>query len=425
MPTSIEQNLTLLLPAHAFLPPELVQLSTSLLAQSRSKAASLKPDEEIARIYACCNIACERLRGKFGLDIAKTNPPTKPRVYSKLYAYLDGALNAAKPSETPQPQRRGWRQLKADRAKHDAQLDIDPRAPIITPTAGSTTAQKSKQQYGVVGPDEELKLPIWVMPMLSQLCRALDAEGAAPHVYAGAQSAIVYERQHDTSSAVSNTPTSKRRRTLHDMPLNDIMTHLPSLLLAIVFHVSNRLQGQRVEHQYEVRRTRGIEAIRTYRASQKSGTTLMLPDHQKTIEAKVDAYVKRCDDLWRGMEWYSNIPATAIAIDEDDKHNHEYGHRVSSDVNIEVPHLDVQDRYSKTLLRQKEERISKIISEDENASAAGLSPALGTMFHPAIDWLSYERRNDYGTWKEKVMQDCAAIRSRVGVDGIELSQTLS
>lgn len=42
------------------LPSELVELATSLLAQSRNKASSLKADEEIARSYACANIACER-----------------------------------------------------------------------------------------------------------------------------------------------------------------------------------------------------------------------------------------------------------------------------------------------------------------------------------------------------------------------------
>ena len=42
------------------LPPELLELAVSLLAQSRSKASSLKADEEIARSYACANLACER-----------------------------------------------------------------------------------------------------------------------------------------------------------------------------------------------------------------------------------------------------------------------------------------------------------------------------------------------------------------------------
>jgi origin recognition complex subunit 6 len=42
------------------LPPELIELASSLLAQSRSKITNLKAEEEIGRTYACANIACER-----------------------------------------------------------------------------------------------------------------------------------------------------------------------------------------------------------------------------------------------------------------------------------------------------------------------------------------------------------------------------
>ena len=61
MDRSIAQTIHGLIPALSGpLPPELLELSSSLLAQSRSKASSLKADEEIARSYACANIACER-----------------------------------------------------------------------------------------------------------------------------------------------------------------------------------------------------------------------------------------------------------------------------------------------------------------------------------------------------------------------------
>ena len=42
------------------LPAELVNLSSSLLAQSYGRASNLKADEEIARSYACAHIACNR-----------------------------------------------------------------------------------------------------------------------------------------------------------------------------------------------------------------------------------------------------------------------------------------------------------------------------------------------------------------------------
>jgi hypothetical protein len=58
---SVEQALTGLVPAlNGPLPPELVDLALSLLARSRSVAQSLKSDEEIARPYACAQLACER-----------------------------------------------------------------------------------------------------------------------------------------------------------------------------------------------------------------------------------------------------------------------------------------------------------------------------------------------------------------------------
>jgi len=60
MPTPVEQALITLVPSFNVLPTELVQLASALLVQSKSKASNLKPDEEIGRIYACANIACER-----------------------------------------------------------------------------------------------------------------------------------------------------------------------------------------------------------------------------------------------------------------------------------------------------------------------------------------------------------------------------
>jgi origin recognition complex subunit 6 len=61
MSRPIEQALTNLIPRHSgSLPPELIELASSLLAQSRNKCSNLKAEEEVARSYACANLACER-----------------------------------------------------------------------------------------------------------------------------------------------------------------------------------------------------------------------------------------------------------------------------------------------------------------------------------------------------------------------------
>jgi hypothetical protein len=57
----VEQALGNLVPTHANdLPQELLSLALNLVAQSRSFSSSLKPEEEIARPYACAEIACRR-----------------------------------------------------------------------------------------------------------------------------------------------------------------------------------------------------------------------------------------------------------------------------------------------------------------------------------------------------------------------------
>lgn len=61
MSRQIEQALLSLMPTYGSdLPPALVELAGSLLAQSRLHASTLKAEEEIARLYACANIACDR-----------------------------------------------------------------------------------------------------------------------------------------------------------------------------------------------------------------------------------------------------------------------------------------------------------------------------------------------------------------------------
>ncbi len=54
MNRSIEQALLSLVPAlNGSLPDPLVQLASSLVAQSRNRASTLKAEEEVARLYAC------------------------------------------------------------------------------------------------------------------------------------------------------------------------------------------------------------------------------------------------------------------------------------------------------------------------------------------------------------------------------------
>jgi len=58
----METTLLSLLPTYTAgaIPSALTSLAAALLAQSRTKASTLRPEEEVARAYTCCHIACER-----------------------------------------------------------------------------------------------------------------------------------------------------------------------------------------------------------------------------------------------------------------------------------------------------------------------------------------------------------------------------
>lgn len=59
--SAVELALVSLMPTYGSdLPPSLVESASSLLAQSRHLASTLKAEEEIARLYACAHIACNR-----------------------------------------------------------------------------------------------------------------------------------------------------------------------------------------------------------------------------------------------------------------------------------------------------------------------------------------------------------------------------
>lgn len=92
----VEQALATLLPTHANdLPPQLVSLAVSLVAQSRSYSTSLKPEEEIARPYACAEIACRRCVG----DVLRSSVI----FFFFLMLTVLGIIQTESKTETPSP----------------------------------------------------------------------------------------------------------------------------------------------------------------------------------------------------------------------------------------------------------------------------------------------------------------------------------
>ncbi|KAK4895603.1 hypothetical protein LTR27_006386 [Elasticomyces elasticus] len=265
----VTSSLSSLLPTLSPLPDTLVDLATSLVAQSRARASTLKPEEEIARTYACCHIACERLGKKLGLEVGKPAPPCQPRVYTKLKTYLSSVLR------TP-----------------------------TTPRSAARTGNKPASGRG-------------------------DASTGA--------SAVKPAEPNSAGRSLRGTPSKRPAPVAGSTP-------------------SKRLK-------------------RTAAASPT----------QETAPSEVAA------------------PATNTAQEEEEEHDQE------PDEDIDDEPTPVR-RPAKTPLRRKEKHAKRDSEVDEDLGAAGLLPGLGTMFQPALDWLSDERRADYKLWEKDIYREMAAIR---------------
>ncbi|KAK3635517.1 hypothetical protein LTR56_014684 [Elasticomyces elasticus] len=264
----VTSSLSSLLPTLSPLPETLVHLATSLVAQSRARASTLKPEEEIARTYACCHIACERLGKKLGLEVGKPAPPCQPRVYTKSKTYLSSVLR------TP-----------------------------TTPRSAARTVVQAGSGRG-------------------------DADGNA--------SAAKAAEPSSAGRSLRGTPSKRPAPVVESSP-------------------SKR-----------VKRSAAVTAV------------------QETAPSEVAA------------------PAINTA-QEDEEHDQERNEGVD---NEPTP----VRRPAKTPLRRKEKHAKGDSEVDEDLGAAGLLPGLGTMFQPALDWLSDERRADYKVWEENIYREMAAIR---------------
>lgn len=298
MPTPIEQALASLLPTLSPLPHELLDLSTSLLAQSRARASTLKPEEEIGRTYACCHIACERLGKKLALEIVgRPTPPVQPRVYAKLKGFLGSMLRTP---GTPKGKGRGRGvEEKAVQAASSAE--------------GARSSARVMPSKGVVG--------------IVTAGRRVEDGVLRP------QSGAPGSEGREMRSSALQTPT------------RDVVT--------------TQLAGSKRKAEAEAE------------------------------EEQVDTDVGTSATMAPGDE----------AQEDADEASEYEGQAVTP-----------AKRPAKTPLRRNEKHLKQ--KDGEAAGAAGLLPGLGTMFQPAIDWLSEERRLEYAVWKKRFVHDMEVLCER-------------
>ncbi|KAJ4261501.1 hypothetical protein NW762_006926 [Fusarium torreyae] len=373
MSRQIEQALLSLMPTFGSdLPPSLVELAGSLLAQSRHRASTLKTEEEIARLYACANIACDRLKITLDLPPIEPRPPIPPRIYKRLYAHLDNILpsSASTPSRTAAGRTRtpssrfrdaggspasGSRPLPSRRTPTKEQSLAQWRTPSKGET-GTPTKSTAKKEAFVAGHS----LHPWIQPATRFLCEETDHKKLAPTILAGMEVIV----------------TPGGRRTEDEWALQNVTALFAAIYFFVTMRVKALASGEGIDREGYVPLRKDILALLT-RARQEV-VIRNLPEENAwegwtNLKSKDfdDAVAKVNERAWLTGDWYQGI-ADVVKLTQRSQ--------------LE----DVQMLDEETMPKMQVKKAD-------------------TMFQDKYDFLSEAKRTDYMHWKEDMLAKIALL----------------
>jgi origin recognition complex subunit 6 len=350
---SAQQPLHNLLPTTNPLPPRLVNLSASLLAQSRNRASNLKPEEEIARSYACAEIACKRLRAQLRLPPTAGRPPCKPAVYKKLLGFLEGVLGETNTSTTT---------LTTTPKKRTA----DGQPKTITLSAKTSASAKKQAFAGTI--DENVsdtsasEAPEFVMPTIRKLCKTFATPLLPPHVYTG------------TCVVLKLSELWPPKRGSKGKARDEVTFRSPVMMVTIgvYFMVLSRMQKGRVSAESFVRRL---------------GKALEVAELD-TLPEEVEEWIKKMNaEGWcRGQGWWESVPEEVMEGEE-----------------VEVEEIPDDVEEDEVVASSSRRRLHLDDGTEEDPEDL-LLPGLGTMMQDSVDWLSEERKLHFLDWKDGIMK---------------------
>ncbi|KAJ2968995.1 hypothetical protein NQ176_g8899 [Zarea fungicola] len=377
MSRQVELALISLMPSYGTdLPPSLIELANSLLAQSRNQASTLKAEEEIARLYACANIACDRLKISLDLPPIEPRPPVPPRIYKRLYAHLDSILPAAGSSA-----RRSSGRVRTQVSKFGAgeSTASSPSRPL--PSRGTPTKEQSLSQFrkkttpiskksanGAEGKSQPTGLPPWVAPVIRFFSVETGSKKLAPTMLAGLESILFPGGQKEQEDWANGQTTE--------------------VLAAVLYHVTVRFQavvsGAPVDSDsYGPIRKEILGLLGKARkevvfvGAEDAGAW----DEWTTVKAKdFDAMVETAQESgWLDSDWYRGI----------------------SDVVQSIGDADVD------------------MDEAEDGTLETTGKRADTMFQDRYDFLSENRRADYKAWREAQLAKIQKLEAEQGAMEID------
>lgn len=384
MPTSsaILQALSSQLPTHASkLPQPLISLCESLLARSRQRASHLKPEEEIARAYACCEIACKRLRSQCRLPAVKTGgAPCKPAVYKKLVAFLERVLDDEANAATPQ--KSATKKRTANGALKHTEVD-DSVSEVATPSRKSNTFVAKIKSSKAASVESQGEAPQFVMPSIRRLCKTFSTPLLAPHVYTGTCVVLklsgLWPRNDDNGE--EDTSKNSRRGSSPD----EVIT---GLVIALYLMTLTKMQTAKMTTTvYKSVCTRSAEVL---------GYT--------PGAAGVEAWIRTInrDQYCRGQDWWESVPDSVFEFDPENANGAQQ--EFDDDDDEELLSSKKKRRIPSSAYKKASDEKSKTIDGQKNDLDGVLLPGLATMMQDAFDLVSDERQQEFDVWKKSFLR---------------------
>ncbi|PYI31961.1 hypothetical protein BP00DRAFT_369836 [Aspergillus indologenus CBS 114.80] len=466
----VEQALATLLPTHAQdLPPDLLSLAVSLVAQSRSLSSSLKPEEEIARPYACAEIACRRLTRTLKLPPLLGHPPCPPRPYKKLYAFLDRSLSGSAsapgtpsrsrttPSSTPTKANRLTQTpsknplttataaaLQNTPTKSSPLKRSLPHDTTKTPTRTSTSTPRLKPTHTNPSTPDRPRLnapnpiptttkipdaPNWVMTSIRTVCKALSTPAPRmstwsrppisrtlpPHIFAGVSSILFF---------VTKTASTHAK---HDEDLDDEMLEF----LEPVLSARSTASGEGPEEEFKELVDALVVAVYfLVLARRRQPADDDAPETEGGGGADAKVMDKKTFTEMRQTALVSlGLPATerrhredvdqwiALVMEQGWAQGTEWFENIprAGEVDGDAEFLDDEEEENGAYGNGGEEDGGGVPSRKKQRlqlgreTRRGLLPGLGTMMQDRVDWLSEDRREDYLVWKAEILARCDQI----------------
>ncbi|KAI0202697.1 hypothetical protein F4808DRAFT_69973 [Astrocystis sublimbata] len=384
MSRTLEPTLYSLLPSLTTLPPSLLELASSLLAQSRHSAGALKADEEVARSYACANIACDRLKISLDLPQIQVRPPIPPRLYKRLYTHLDNVLastSLTKPNRVRTPSSKAKELSLFGSAQRIPARGTPTKESSLAKYRGDATPTKStpkpprltaKKKAGGINS----AIPAWIRPTVGLLCKELDQEVVGRTVLAGMQTILAPHGRRTNDAWVDE--------------------HMTSLLAAIYSLVAGQfyvlVSGNELNNKQYIKIRKSVLQVLEH-AQEKVAVPGMDEDElwigwaditSKDADKAMAEIIKRG---WQEGEWFDGFEDMIgradvdvnmdVDMDAEDKEDDDDGRIYREDLHIQRPDTMFQSKWDMTEQKRREYRqwedgIMQRIEELERSQATDM-----------------------------------------------------